>query len=199
MEDGAKKILLKEAATVAAGFPLRVGADSLPAGNARLVQMRDVTGGAYIDWAKVPGVALPGKRPPGWLKDGDILFAARGSNNYALALKNPPERTVCSPHFFVLRISDKANIVPAFLAWQINQKPNQDYLRQSATGSHIPNIRRSVLERLEIYIPSVYKQNVIAQLWDTALAERQVLDALMRNRIQQLDAAALDILTARMR
>ncbi len=199
MRDGAEKLLLKDVAAVTAGFPLRVGAETLPAGNARLIQMRDVTSGAYINWAKVPKVALPGKRSPSWLNDGDILFAARGTNNYALALKSPPERAVCSPHFFVLRISDQASIKPAFLAWQINQRPAQDYLRQSATGSHIQNIRRSVLESLEIHIPSVYKQNIIAQLWDTALEERRALDALMQNRVQQLDAVASDILTARMR
>ncbi len=193
------KLNLGTLATISAGFPLRTAADALQAGDVSFVQMRDIVDGASVDWARVPRVALTGKRPVSWLGDGDILFAARGTNNYALALRNTPERAVCSPHFFVLKVSDKARIDPYFLAWQINQKPAQDYFRQSATGSHIPNIRRSVLEGLEVAVPSVSKQRMIADLWNAALEEKRQLNALLTNRQQQLDSVAADLLTGRMR
>jgi len=199
MSIDAQKIYLGTLASVTAGFPLRTAADALPAGDVSFVQMRDVVDGASVDWAGVPRVELPGKRPVSGLGDGDILFAARGTNNYALALRNAPARAVCSPHFFVLRVSDKSRINPCFLAWQINQKPAQDYFRQSATGSHIPNIRRSVLEGLEVAVPSVSKQRMIADLWNAALEEKRQLNALLTNRQQQLDSVAADLLTARMR
>ncbi len=199
MSIDAQKIHVGTLATVTAGFPLRTAADALPAGDVSFVQMRDVVDGASVEWAGVPRVALPGKRPVSWLGDGDILFAARGTNNYALALRNTPARAVCSPHFFVLRASDKARIDPCFLAWQINQRPAQEYFRQSATGSHIPNIRRSVLEGLEIAVPSVSKQRMIADLWNASLEEKRQLSALLANRQQQLDSVAADILTGRMR
>lgn len=195
----ALKLNLGTLASVTAGFPLRTAADALPAGDVSFVQMRDVADGASVDWAGVPRVELPGRRPVSWLGDGDILFAARGTNNYALALRNVPDRAVCSPHFFVLKVSDKARIDPYFLAWQINQKPAQDYFRQSATGSHIPNIRRSVLEGLEVAVPSVSKQRMIADLWNAALEEKRQLNALLANRQQQLDSVAADLLTGRMR
>jgi restriction endonuclease S subunit len=100
-----------------------------------------------------------------------------------------PFPAVCSPHFFVLRIRGGA-VEPRFLAWQINQAPAQEYLQREATGSHILNIRREVVERLEIAIPSLARQAAISAFAEGATREKRLLSALIENRQQQMNALA---------
>ena len=97
---------------------------------------------------------------------------------------------VCSPHFFVLRVRG-ATVEPRFLAWQINQAPAQEYLQREATGSHILNIRRGVIERLEIVIPSLAHQAAIVAFAEAATREKRLLSALIDNRQQQMNALAV--------
>ena len=189
-----KTVILKHIANIAAGFPLRGAADALQKGDAHFVQMRNVKPGEGIDWESVARVTLPTKRKPNWLKEGDVIFAARGAKNYAVTVKEYPRQSVCSPHFFVIRINNWEKILPDFLAWQINQKPAQDYFQRAATGSYILNIRRQAIEGLEIVIPPLYKQEMIIALWDMALKEHQILNKLVENRNEQLEAIAVDVL-----
>jgi hypothetical protein len=147
-----------------------------------------------VDWPSLSRVTLPTKRPPDLLTDGDVIFTTRGRRNIALTLEKIPFPTVCSPHFFILQSRDSRHLLPAFLAWQINQKLAQEYLRQAATGSHILNITRSAIENLPIVIPPVDMQRVIIDLAEAADHERAVMNALVDNRQRQLDSVALQIL-----
>lgn len=118
-----------------------------------------------------------------------MIFSTRGVRTYAVALDPPPFPTVCSPHFFVLRPCGP-ELDPRFLAWQINQAPAQEYLQREATGSHILNIRREVIERLEIVIPSRARQDAIVAFAETVAREKRLLNSLIENRQQQMNALA---------
>jgi hypothetical protein len=90
-----------------------------------------------------------------------------------------------------------AYLLPEFLAWQINQKPAQEYLQQAATGSHILNITRGAIECLPIVIPSLEMQRALVELAEQARRERELMQALIDNRQRQLDATSALILTPR--
>lgn len=199
VNDAINTVVMKMLANVAAGYPLRGSAESLEPGEARIIQMRNITPALQVDWASVGQVSLPTKRSPQWLENGDVIFAARGARNYAVCFDNLPPKTVCSPHFFVIRIRDKETVLPGFLAWQINQKPAQDYFERSATGSYIPNVRRQVLEELSVTIPSLQTQKTIAALSDSLREEKNLALALIANRQKQMEAVAADLLQRRMR
>jgi restriction endonuclease S subunit len=177
---------------IGAGFPLRGSVDALPVGEVRIIQMRNVNAENGVDWDSAAKITLPTKREPVWLRSGDIIFAARGTKNYAVALLNVPGRAVCSPHFFVLR--SKGMCDPEFLAWQINQKPAQDYFKRTATGSNILNIRREALEKLRIMLPPLVQQKTIIRYFQTAMAEKRVLEALIKNRKQEIEAIAQNLM-----
>lgn len=185
----AKKVILAELADISAGHPLRSAVDDLPLGETGVVQMRNVESDVGVDWASVTRVELPPARRAEFLVAGDVIFSTRGAHNYAVALGQPPFPSVCSPHFFVLRIRS-TEIQPHFLAWQINQAPAQEYLQRAATGSHILNIRREVIERLEIVIPSQERQAAIVAFAETAAREKRLLMGLIENRQQQMNALA---------
>ncbi len=185
----AKNTTLAEVAEIAAGHPLRSGVDEFPAGDTGVVQMRNVDPEIGVDWASVSRIELPPARRIEFLAPGDVIFSTRGSRTYAVALGVPPFPAVCSPHFFVLRIHEVA-IDPRFLAWQINQIPAQAYLQREATGSHILNIRREVIERLEIVVPSLERQTAIVAFAEEATREKRLLSALIENRQLQMNALA---------
>jgi hypothetical protein len=185
----AQKSVLVEVAEIAAGHPLRKSVDELPAGDVGVIQMRNVDPEAGIDWAGVSKVELPPARRVDFLGQGDVIFSTRGARTYAVALGEVPLPAVCSPHFFVLRLRAR-EIDPGFLAWQINQTTAQEYLKREATGSHILNIRREVIERLEIVVPSLARQVAIVAFAEGAAREKRQLSALIENRQHQMNALA---------
>ncbi|MGQ3029584.1 MAG: restriction endonuclease subunit S [Ferrovibrionaceae bacterium] len=189
IDDHAQIALLAEVADIAAGHPLRGAVDQLGPGDIGVVQMRNADPEAGVDWAGVARVALPPARRIDLLGRGDVIFSTRGVHTYAVALDRPPFPAVCSPHFFVLR-PRAAGLDPRFLAWQINQPPAQDYLQREATGSHILNIRREVIERLEIVIPPPARQQAIVAFAEAARREKRLLARLIENRRQQMNALA---------
>ncbi len=81
-------------------------------------------------------------------------------------------------------------MLPAFVAWQINQEPMQRYLAASATGSYITSIRRQVLEDLPLVMPPLEKQKTIIAFSDAAVREKQLLLELIENRNRQMRTLA---------
>ena len=184
---------LGDVAAITAGYPLRGAVDELACGNVAIVQMRNVDADSGVNWHEVQRITLPSNRPPALLAVGDIIFTTRGTRNFALALDTVVGEAVCSPHFFVIRVSEANRIAPAFLAWQINQRTAQEYFQREATGSHILNIRREVIENLPLTIPPLATQRAIIALTKAASDERLALTRLIDNRNQQLEAIALGL------
>ncbi len=192
MSDDANMLLrLGDAASAAAGFPLRGSAEALPPGDIRLVQLKHVSLEEGVRWDEVPVVELPVTRRISWLSDQDVLFASRGTRTLAYPLVHTPLRAVCAPQFFVISVNDTSQLLPEFLAWQMNQRAAQDYFHANATGSFIQNIRREVVEGLPITVPPLEQQRLVVDLWRTAQRERAVLKQLIDIRDKQLGAIAL--------
>lgn len=193
-DDAIIRSTLGECATIAAGFPFRGAVDGLEEGSVAVIQMRNVDNTSGVDWAALATVDLPTKRQPDLLASGDVILTTRGRRYFALALSKIPVPTVCSPHFFVIRAHAVPALLPEFLAWQINQKPAQEYLQQAATGSHILNLTRGAVAALPIMIPSMHTQKAAVALADAAQREVAALQALIDNRRAELDAVATQIL-----
>jgi len=173
--------LLKHIATIRAGHAFRGKIEEIPTGNTRVIQMKDVDAERGIDWNGLVVTDLPGRKQPDWLKNGDLLFAARGNRNCALLLEDVPFDTVLSPHFFHLTVKREAKVLPGFLTWQINQEPIQQYLQKSSHGSMVQAIGRQVLEEMPLAIPPLEKQHAVMALNDVWHQERRVMAALTDN------------------
>jgi len=184
--------VLKDVAMITVGHPIRDAVRSTPGGDVAVVQIKNVDVETGIDWPSVAVTKLTGKREPDWLKSGDVLFSARGQRNVAVCVDQPPPKSVCSPHFFLIRASDA--LVPQFLAWQMNLPRAQKYFAQSATGSYITSIRRQVLETLILLVPGVERQRLIAGLAETARRERHLIRKLIENRQRELELLAKGLL-----
>lgn len=75
---------LKQIATINAGYPFRGKLPEVPGSAVVAVQMKDVSLTEGIRWSDCLETELTGKRKPDYLTTGNILVAARGSNNYAV-------------------------------------------------------------------------------------------------------------------
>ncbi len=181
------------AAIVRAGYPFRGSIDESIDGDVLAVQMKDVAPELGVTWADVTRTSLTGRKQPDLLKAGDVLFVSKGARFYATCIDEPPGPAVCSPHFFHLQVAPHASLLPAFLAWQINQPPFQRQLQQAAEGSSQLSIRRPVLESLSLSVPSLEDQHRIVTLAEFARQERRALNQLIQNREQQLQALAEDL------
>ena len=177
-------------AVVKSGYPFRASIEEAADADALAVQMKDVDPEHGVSWSGVTRTSLAGRKQPDWLKAGDVLFVSKGARFYAVCIDEPPTQAVCSPHFFHLQVAPQTPLLPAFLAWQINQPPFQRQLQQAAEGSSQLSIRRPVLESLLLSVPSLADQQRIVALTDLARRERHALHQLIHNREQQLQALA---------
>lgn len=121
------------------------------------------------------------------LKDGDVLFAAKGTKNFAAVFENHNEPSVASTSFFVIRPTDN-KVLPQFLAWFLNNHSTQTLLKGQAIGTSIPSISKQVLENLEITIPSIETQKAILQITQLRNREKslkQRIETLREKQIQQ--------------
>lgn len=187
------KVLLKNIATVKAGHPFRGMIKEDLDGNGFVVQVKSLNVNGKINLNSLVQTNVQGRRTPEWLKRGDVLFLSRGPKLTAAAVIDLPENVVCSPHFFVIELLNK-DVLPEFLAWQLNQNHAQRYLKKSAAGSAQVSVKRCFLENVPLTIPSVKDQKVVVNLANCALKEKNVFTKLIQNRERQLLAIAQKIL-----
>ena len=186
---------LQDYAEVRAGHPFRGSVPETINGSALTVQMRDVSANHGVAWDSVARTNPAGRKKPDWLRPGDILFLARGARNFAVHLELVPGQAVCSQYFFLIRLTD-SRLLPAFLAWQINQLPAQDYLHRNAEGSDQLSIRRGILEALPLVVPSLPRQEQILSFMHAVKREQSLIEELRRNRECEVAGIVAQLLQA---
>lgn len=190
MPDDAYQTELRVLVDIRQGHPFRGAITETPGGTVTVIQMKDVSPAGLKSRDELIRTEIRGRKEPDWLQEGDLLFTARGTSNYACVVTGLPERTVCTPHLYVLRLKQQRKVLPEFLAWQLNRGPVQRYWAQAAEGSSQLSIRKPVLEAVPIKVPSMAKQQAIVALAKLAAAEQHVLQSLLRNRDMELAAIA---------
>ncbi|WP_299022177.1 restriction endonuclease subunit S [uncultured Photobacterium sp.] len=187
---------LSEVADIQAGYPFRGSIKHDEGAAVRVVQAKDISDLGELIQDELVRTELTGKKQPTWLQKGDVLFIAKGMRNFAAHVPENLEYVTCSPSLFQIRIKQSllGMVNPMFLAWQLNQKPVQQYLRKSAEGSTQINIRKPVLGDVEIAIPDIERQDTIAKLYTASIKENVLLHKLITNRQQQLNAIATDLI-----
>lgn len=190
------ELCLSDIADIRLGHPFRGTVKQYDNGDVNVVQVRDTEPTGEINQYTMIETILNTKKQPDWLQNGDVLFVAKGAKHYSVLVEQVLERTVCSPHFFVVRLKPKFKGVVAsdFLCWQLNQQPAQRYFRATAEGSMYLSIRRQVLENVPIKMLKLEKQQQLAVMHRCAVKEQKVLQKLIENRQQHLEAIAIHAL-----
>jgi restriction endonuclease S subunit len=144
---------------------IQTGLYAKPAGIGELVYLQSKHFDEYGQLHSVlyPDLVAEGISEKHLLKDGDVLFAAKGTKNFAAVFENHNEPSVASTSFFVLRPSDK-KVLPQYLAWFLNNHTTQTLLKGQALGTSIPSISKQVLENLEMPVPDIKTQIAIVEI-----------------------------------
>ena len=193
----ADKSNLSDIATAAAGHPFRGKIEPIEGAETAVVQMRD-TSPSGVDWTSCVRTEVAGRREPDWLRPGDILFPARGNVSLAVLIDESigSLQAVAAPHFFLLRVS-RSDVLPAYLAWWLNQEPAQRHLEQNAQSSTlVRNIARPVLEATPVMLPPLSRQEQIAGLANAMQREEELLHRLRQTNQQIMTGLARDLLTS---
>jgi len=184
---------LKKIAKIQSGYISRVKIEPHEDGSHFLIQARDVDADrlAY----RTDGIVRfsPGLSRKDWvLKPDDVLFMARGARNYSILIKEIPDRVLAAACFFIVRVSSE-EVLPDYLFWYLNQAPVDSYLRRhSGRGVHMPVVRRSVLESINIPIPPIDVQAKIAELDELLRDEMELLYKLAEKRKKLIPAACFN-------
>ncbi|OFX86940.1 MAG: hypothetical protein A2X04_16185 [Bacteroidetes bacterium GWF2_41_9] len=124
------------------------------------------------------------------LQNGDIIFAAKGTKNFAALYESKNKPAVASTSFFVIRLNEdfQDKVLPEYLTWYLNSASSQNFLKSQAVGSSIVSISKSVIDELELSIPDMDTQKAILLITHLRNAERklqQQIELLREKQIQQ--------------
>lgn len=193
-----KLMTLADLVTIQAGYPFRGAIRSIPSGSVKAVQAKDISELGELLYDDLIVTDLTGKREPDWLKQGDVLFSAKGAKHIASYVDRDLVQTTCAPSLFLLHLKPEWQdaVNPQFLTWQLNQSPAQQYFKRSAEGSFQISIRKPVLAATPIALPDITAQNTIAKLYAASIKENALLHKLINNRQQQLSAIATDLINS---
>ncbi len=191
---------LKQTVDISAGHAFRGKITEVAGAGVYVVNVKDVSLDAGIDWSRCIETEISSKREPDWLQPGDILFTGRGSHNFAVlvdaAITNCTQNgrgAVAAPHFYVARITNQ-HALPEYLVWFLNQQPCQRYFQRESEGSLTKSIRRSVLENTPLAMPAMTTQLNIVQLARNIQHQQHTAEQFIRNGKTVMNAIANDLL-----
>ncbi len=179
-----KEIIVKEG--IFGGYSFRGRIENEKDGNIFVIQMKDLSNNySRIEntMVQIKGDKIKDKYH---LQKEDILFTAKGANNYALIYDLDLPIAIAASAFFVIRINREiAN--PYFVAWYINQRKVQQYLKENMAGTYIPNININTVKEMKIRIPSLEKQNRIVKLDILMQREQDIMESVKEKRRMLLE------------
>ncbi|MBW6479375.1 MAG: restriction endonuclease subunit S [Bacteroidales bacterium] len=172
---------LKNIATINSGYSFRTKILNNPAGNTYAIQMRDISDDKsriFNEPQKIDGEKINKKH---LLRKDDILFMAKGSNNFAVCYDELFKPAVAASAFFVIRVSSD-KVVPGFICRYINSSLGQNYLQANMAGTYIPNINKSILDEMEIILPSLEEQKKIVAFIESYQREKDLMHKCLEKK-----------------
>jgi restriction endonuclease S subunit len=167
------KTTLKHISTIQTG----IYAQTVNSGSVVYLQAKHFNENGIFYGAVIPDLPLNNQTERHLLNDGDIIFAAKGSKNFAAKYEGKNGRCVASSTFLVIRLLEKfkPEILPEYLVWYINHPKIQEWLKAKARGSSIVSISKTELQDMEIHIPSVKRQKQVLIIDSLQKRERELI------------------------
>ncbi len=184
---------LKEIANVRFGYQPKGRIRPTPESPFRIIQISDFDNELCLDVKHLTGFNPGQSNPEPYLvSSGNVLFLARGHKNWAVSINDNITNTVAVSYFFVLDLLSDG-VLPAYLAWYLNQRPAQTYLtREARQGSHMPSISKSTFVELPVRIPSIEIQKIIVDLSQLSKTEKGLADKIAIKREELIEAITLN-------
>lgn len=183
---------LSEVVEILQGVPFRTRIESEKDGAWVVVQARDLVGNGTVDLAGAARIAALPSSTRGLLRSGDVVLQPRGNRcsvGKVDAVTNP---TVVAAPLYILR-RRATSVDPDFLVAFLEAASTQSALRQDAVGTHVPQIPRQALETLQIELPDLSSQIMLADLARLERREVEVMGLLREARGRLFELALREI------
>ena len=155
-----------------------------------VVQGKDVgTDGSLVIDGMARVTDVPGKGAPDTLTAGELVFQTRGVTYRAASVPDPAPLMVAAGSLFILR-PDASRLLADYLVFFLNLPTTQALLRQLATGSTIPNLRRAAIEQLEVPLPTLADQQKLVAVGRLVRQQADIEARLTNLRMQELHLLA---------
>ena len=146
-------------------------------GNVIYLQAKDLDNNGSINNLLKYNLELTSNLSKHLLNPAHILFMAKGTNNLSTLVdpKIIPKAIPSTAYLIIcIRTGFADRILPAYIAWHINQHSSQQYLKAQAKGTSPPSITIPVLGELEINIPDMATQKNILHVHQLRMREKKI-------------------------
>lgn len=189
------KVQLGQLADIQIGYQVKGKIVQQADGTHRLVQTGDMDGEGNIDWERLAPFTPERKGADRYvLRDGDVLFLAKGARRTAALVENPLPHALAVSTFFILRVREVADVLPGYLAWYLNVAARDELAGVQRQGVTIPFVPKEALSEMAIALPDNNTQRRIAELHRLARREKQLTLALLEQRVRLVNAVAQRVL-----
>lgn len=188
---------LKELAEISTGYSFRAKIKHDPAGETKVIQMSDVDKYEGILVDKLHSLRNFDPRSERYfLNAGDVIMVSKGYNIHAFVVPKGLGRVVTVNSFLVMKPNENL-VYPDYLTWYLNSKRTQHFFKAMAAGTNVPNLSIKALEALDVKLPSMDSQFIIADLdmlkrrevflhQEIAAKKEQLVDELLQRQADKL-------------
>lgn len=184
---------LQDIADIQAGFSFRKGITSKKDSEFQVIQIQDIGNDGEVLTEDLTRTEPDNFKPEHFVQQSDVLFATRGANRRAAFVTEKIPDTIFVAQILSLR-NIREDIIPAYLAWYLNQTPAQNYFEANASGSYIQNIKIDVLKNLEISIPPLEDQRRILEIHRLRIRERELVEEIQMKRDQITEQTLMTVI-----
>lgn len=173
---------LGDIATVRSGYTFRGAIEPVPDGDVRILQIKDLELGWQEDYEALPAISWEQRVEPPFLRQGEIVVAARGNRNVAVVYSSEIPVVATSQFLIVTLRREAREIAPEYLCWVLNHPMTQQMFNRS--GTNIQLITKAALLDVEIPVPPTHTQRQLIELQRVWQQEDKLISKLQKNRRQ---------------
>jgi len=144
-----------------------------------------------LDVLLQPQLSSEGKAGKHLLQEGDVLFAAKGTNNFGVVYWSDYGMAVASSSFIVIRINAKNQdyVTSEYLAWFLSNTPEIRAFHRKQLGTTIPSISIKMLSEVDVKVPSMARQKQINHIQELRNKQKDLsiqLEAARESQTKQM-------------
>ena len=180
------KLKIKQLATVQMGYSFRSRLEASRGGEIAVIQMKDLLQDNTVGCKKLVKIEMETVKKHHLSQKGDLVFRSRGQITTAAILLEDPGKAVVAAPLLRIRITKPDKILPEYLNWYISQRNAQIFLASRAKGTVQKMISKQTVEDIEVYLPTLEKQQHIVDLANLSARERSILGMMAEKREQYI-------------
>lgn len=190
---GVRTAPITEAARLFSGYHFRWAIREYPEGPLPVLQVNDFDRRSRFDADRLARIQPDFDPSPYLLEQGDVLFLARGSRNWARTATDAAGM-ITPGNFYVLR-PDPERADPVYLAWWLNASAAQRQIGSARRGTRVRFIPLSEFRSLTVPLPPLAQQRRIAEFHRLATQEYAIMTRLRDTRASLAEAFAFAVAT----